>query len=134
MAEPLTLSTRQAAAFLGVGRNKLLRLFQTKRIKAKDLDGRLRFTTESLREFLAALPDALEAERQRRLAPTRRPRAHQRGSAQRLIEQRHFRLGTCWSSARLHDALSSILSSASAISVRRSANRWSDQRLRVSNE
>jgi excisionase family DNA binding protein len=50
--EPLTMSTRQAAAFLGVGRNKLLRLLQTKRIKAKDLDGRLRFTTESLREFL----------------------------------------------------------------------------------
>jgi excisionase family DNA binding protein len=64
MVEPLTLSTRQAAAFLGVGRNKLLRLLQTKRIKAKDLDGRLRFTTESLREFLDALPDALEAERQ----------------------------------------------------------------------
>ena len=63
MVEPLTLSTRQAAAFLGVGRNKLLRLFQTKRIKAKDLDGRLRFTTKSLREFLDALPDALEAER-----------------------------------------------------------------------
>jgi excisionase family DNA binding protein len=64
MVEPLTLSTRQAAAFLGVGRNKLLRLLQTKRIKAKDLDGRLRFTTGSLREFLDALPDALEAERQ----------------------------------------------------------------------
>ena len=61
--EPLTMSTRQAAALLGVGRNKLLRLLQTKRIKAKDLDGRLRFTTESLREFLDALPDALEAER-----------------------------------------------------------------------
>jgi excisionase family DNA binding protein len=57
------MSTRQAAAFLGVGRNKLLRLLQTKRIKAKDLDGRLRFTTESLREFLDALPDALEAKR-----------------------------------------------------------------------
>jgi excisionase family DNA binding protein len=62
--QPLTMSTRQAAAFLGVGRNKILRLLQTKRIKAKDLDGRLRFTTESLREFLDALPDALEAERQ----------------------------------------------------------------------
>ena len=62
--QPLTMSTRQAAAFLGVGRNKLLRLLQTKRIKAKDLDGRLRFTTKSLREFLDALPDALEAERQ----------------------------------------------------------------------
>jgi len=64
MVEPLTLSTRQAAAFLGVGRNKLLRLPQTKRIRAKDLDGRLRLTTESLREFLDALPDAMEAERQ----------------------------------------------------------------------
>ena len=62
--QPLTMSTRQAGALLGVGRNKLLRLLQTKRIKAKDLDGRLRFTTESLREFLDALPDALEAERQ----------------------------------------------------------------------
>ena len=70
MVEPLTLSTRQAAAFLGVGRNKLLRLLQTKRIKAKDLDGRLRFTTESLRAFLDALPDALEAERQAPSAST----------------------------------------------------------------
>jgi excisionase family DNA binding protein len=67
------MSTRQAAAFLGVGRNKLLRLLQTKRIKAKDLDGRLRFTTESLREFLDALPDALEAERQRRRPPAHQP-------------------------------------------------------------
>ena len=62
--EPLTMSTRQAAAFLGVGRNKLLRLLQTKRIKAKDLDGRLRFTTESLREFLDAIPrERLKSER-----------------------------------------------------------------------
>jgi excisionase family DNA binding protein len=62
--EPLTMSTRQAAALLGVGRNKLLRLLQTKRIKAKDLDGRLRFTTESLREFLdAILRERLKSER-----------------------------------------------------------------------
>ena len=67
MVEPLTLSTRQAAAFLGVGRNKLLRLLQTKRIKAKDLDGRLRFTTESLRGFVDALARAGQALRIRLL-------------------------------------------------------------------
>ena len=73
--QPLTMSTRQAAAFLGVGRNKLLRLLQTKRIKAKDLDGRLRFTTESLRAFLDALPDASEAER-RAPSAERQPSEH----------------------------------------------------------
>jgi hypothetical protein len=39
-------------------------LLHAKRIKAKDLDGRLRFTVESLDKFLNGLPDALDAERE----------------------------------------------------------------------
>jgi len=85
--QPLTMSTRQAAAFLGVGRNKILRLLQTKRIKAKDLDGRLRFTTESLREFLDALPDALDAERR---APHAERQSHTRAEAQSSHVQRAY--------------------------------------------
>ena len=63
MIQPLTLSTKEAAAYLGVGRDKLLALHKAKRVRALDLDGRLRFTTESLQAFLGSLPDSLETER-----------------------------------------------------------------------
>jgi excisionase family DNA binding protein len=61
---PRTLSTSEAAHYIGCERKKLLRLLQAKRIRAKDLDGRLRFTVESLDKFLNGLPDALDAERE----------------------------------------------------------------------
>jgi phage antirepressor YoqD-like protein len=61
---PLLFSTRDAATFLGVGRTKLLELLRERRVRAKDLDGRLKFTAESLIAFRDRLPDALEAERQ----------------------------------------------------------------------
>jgi excisionase family DNA binding protein len=61
---PRTLSTSEAATYIGCERKKLLRLLHAKRIRAKDLDGRLRFTMESLDKFLNGLPDALDAERE----------------------------------------------------------------------
>jgi hypothetical protein len=61
---PIAMNTRAAAAFLGIGRTKLLELFRAKRIKAKDIDGRLLFTTQSLQAFLDGAPDASETERQ----------------------------------------------------------------------
>jgi excisionase family DNA binding protein len=61
---PRTLSTSEAATYIGCERKKLLRLLHAKRIKAKDLDGRLRFTMESLDKFLNGLPDALDTERE----------------------------------------------------------------------
>jgi len=57
--QPLTLSPQKAADYLGVGRTKLLALAKAGRIKTKRLDGRLYFTTASLRAFLASLPDAM---------------------------------------------------------------------------
>ena len=60
---PLLYSTGDAAKRLGVGRNKLLALLKAKRIRAVDIDGRLKFTDESLTAFIAALPDALDTER-----------------------------------------------------------------------
>lgn len=74
---PLTMNTRKAAAFLGIGRTKLLELFRAKRIKARDLDGRLQFETDSLLAFKNDLPDAAETERQSPASvepPTRRRR------------------------------------------------------------
>jgi excisionase family DNA binding protein len=61
---PRTLSTSEAATYIGCERKKLLRLLHAKRINAKDLDGRLRFTMESLDKFLNGLPDALDTERE----------------------------------------------------------------------
>lgn len=61
--QPLLYSTRDAARRLGVGRNKLLALLKAKRIRAVDIDGRLKFTDESLTAFIADSPDALEVER-----------------------------------------------------------------------
>ena len=61
--QPLLYSTRDAARRLGVGRNKLLALLKAKRIRAVDIDGRLKFTDESLTAFIADFPDALEVER-----------------------------------------------------------------------
>lgn len=61
---PRTLSTSEAATYIGCERKKLLRLLHAKRIRAKDLDGRLRFTMESLDKFLNGLPDALDTERE----------------------------------------------------------------------
>ena len=54
--EALTLSPRQAAAFLGIGKTKLIDLVHTGRIQAKSLDGRIRVSTESVVAFLTALP------------------------------------------------------------------------------
>jgi excisionase family DNA binding protein len=60
---PLLWSTGDAAKRLGVGRNKLLELLEAKRIKAIDLDGRLKFTEASLIAFINAQPNALDVKR-----------------------------------------------------------------------
>jgi len=54
--KPLTLSPTKAAAYLGIGRTKLLALVRAGRIEARKLDGRIRVTTASLDAFLASLP------------------------------------------------------------------------------
>jgi excisionase family DNA binding protein len=59
---PRTLSTSEAATYIGCERKKLLRLLHEKRVTAKDLDGRYRFTVASLDKFLDALPDAHDVE------------------------------------------------------------------------
>ena len=55
--QSLTLSPRQAAALLGIGKTKLIALVHAGRIKAKSLDGRIRVSTNSLAAFHASLPD-----------------------------------------------------------------------------
>jgi len=55
--EPLTMSVREAAAFVGIGRTKMHALIAAKRIACKMLDGRIRVTAQSLRDFLDNLPD-----------------------------------------------------------------------------
>jgi len=52
-----TLSPRQAAQRIGIGKTKLLALIHAGRIKAKNLDGRIRVSVQSLDEFVADLPD-----------------------------------------------------------------------------
>ncbi len=54
--KPLTLSPKKAAAYLGIGRTKLLELIKAGRIEARKLDGRIRVTTASLDAFHASLP------------------------------------------------------------------------------
>jgi excisionase family DNA binding protein len=56
MDKPLTLSPKKAAAYLGIGRTKLLELIKAGRIEARKLDGRIRVTTASLDAFHASLP------------------------------------------------------------------------------
>ena len=67
MIQPLTLS-KGSRRFLGVGRDKLLALHKAKRVRALDLDGRLRFTTESLQAFLGSLPDSLGNRKERHVS------------------------------------------------------------------
>ena len=54
--KPLTLSPKKAAAYLGIGRTKLLELITAGRIEARKLDGRIRVTIASLDAFHASLP------------------------------------------------------------------------------
>ena len=54
--QPQTLSPRQAAQFLGIGRTKIYELLADKRIEAYSLDGRIRVSIASCQAFLAALP------------------------------------------------------------------------------
>lgn len=53
---PLSLPPKKAAAYLGIGRTKLLELIADKRIEARKLDGRIRVSVASLDAFHAALP------------------------------------------------------------------------------
>jgi hypothetical protein len=57
------MSPAKAAAFLGVGRTKLLALARAGRIKTKELDGRYYFVTASLQRFLDSHPDAFNKKR-----------------------------------------------------------------------
>ena len=52
--QSLTLSPRQAAAFLGIGKTKLIALIHAGRIKAKSLDGRIRVSPTRLPRFTRA--------------------------------------------------------------------------------
>ncbi len=54
--EPLTLTPRQAAQYLGLGKTKMLELIRSKRIAVYMLDGRIRVSTETCKAFLATLP------------------------------------------------------------------------------
>jgi excisionase family DNA binding protein len=56
--EPLTLSPSKAAAFLGVGKTKMLALIRAGRIPAKRLDGRLRVAVADVKAFIDNLPNA----------------------------------------------------------------------------
>jgi hypothetical protein len=44
---PLTLSPTKAAAFIGIGKTKMLDLIRAKRIAVKMLDGRIRVLTDA---------------------------------------------------------------------------------------
>jgi len=54
--EPLALSPRDAAAFLGVSKRKLTRLIAAKRITARKSDHRTLVDVESLKAYYASLP------------------------------------------------------------------------------
>jgi hypothetical protein len=54
---PLTMSPAKAAAFIGIGKTKMLDLIRAKRIAVKMLDGRIRVSTDACRAFLDSLPD-----------------------------------------------------------------------------
>ena len=54
--EPLTLSPTKAAAFLGVGKTKMLELIRAKRIPVKMLDGRIKVAVADFKSFHDALP------------------------------------------------------------------------------
>ncbi len=54
---PLTLSPAKAAAFIGIGKTKMLELIRAKRVAVKMLDGRIRVSTDACRGFLNLLPD-----------------------------------------------------------------------------
>ena len=50
------LSTGHAAAFLGIGKTKLLALIRAGRIPSKMLDGRIRIAVADLQAFADSLP------------------------------------------------------------------------------
>jgi len=55
-AKSLTMSPNDAAAYIGIGRTKLLELLADKRIEARKLDGRIRVSVASIDKFVASLP------------------------------------------------------------------------------
>jgi excisionase family DNA binding protein len=55
--EPLTLSPSKAAAFLGIGKTKVMALIRAGRIPVKRLDGRLRVSVAALKTFHDPLPE-----------------------------------------------------------------------------
>jgi hypothetical protein len=65
----LTLSPAKAAAYIGIGKTKMLELIRTKRIPVKMLDGRTRITADACRAFVRSLPDEYVAGRPVRYAP-----------------------------------------------------------------
>ncbi len=55
--EPLLMNVRQAAAYVGIGRTKMHELIQSKKIRVHMLGDRIKVSVESLRAFVAGLPD-----------------------------------------------------------------------------
>ena len=54
--DPLTLSPSKAAAYLGIGKTKMLELIRAKRVPVKMLDGRIRVAVADLKAFHDQLP------------------------------------------------------------------------------
>lgn len=54
--QPLTLSPRQAADYLGIGRTKTLDLIRSRRLAVVMLDGRIRVLREACEAFVSSLP------------------------------------------------------------------------------
>jgi excisionase family DNA binding protein len=61
--QPITLAPTKAAAFLGIGKTKMMALIRAGRIPVKRLDGRLRVSVAALKAFHDALPDGYEPAR-----------------------------------------------------------------------
>jgi hypothetical protein len=58
ISEQMTVSAAGASRRLGFGKAKTLALIHSGRLKAKQLDGRIRVRLVDLEAFIASLPDA----------------------------------------------------------------------------
>ena len=54
--QPIAMSVTDAAKFIGIGDRKMRELIRSKRIEARMLDGLIKVSAQSCREFLDNLP------------------------------------------------------------------------------